>query len=500
MVVQIMTKGHTTTKNLNVNRDMKKIFGILLLGSLSLVSCNDYLNVQPKTQIELDRFLSDEAGFKDALIGVYIQMKDDNAYGARLTQTTIEHLISNWDVTSQSTESRLGLFEYEDERVANSLGSIFSKQYSLIASVNAILGEIDSKRNVFKTPGAYELVKGEALALRAYLHLDLIRLFGPAPQAPAVGSKLAYVTTFSTSLNDHVSYGKFKENLFRDLEESESLLDGKDPFQRYAVDDMRSGKTDLKDGFFGSRYLRMNYYAVRGLRARAHLWYGEKEAAYTIAKEIIETKNEDGSIKFGLGKTVDFSKENFTLVEEHLFGLYDFDLAKKYERSYATLSLKKGEDATLIKDQLYGNTGKDMREALLWQAVTMSNGRKGYIIKKYATKPSTQVSAANDYKQIPLIRIGEIYLIAAETAPLADGLTYLSQFRAARNLDLPAPGTQQDLDLEIVKEYRKEFYAEGQAFYTYKRKNIQKENFLFLPMEATVNYIIPLPKVENVNQ
>lgn len=34
-------------------------------------------------------------------------------------------------------------------------------------------------REVITTPGYYEIMKGEALGLRAFLHFDLLRMFGP---------------------------------------------------------------------------------------------------------------------------------------------------------------------------------------------------------------------------------------------------------------------------------------------------------------------------------
>jgi hypothetical protein len=38
----------------------------------------------------------------------------------------------------------------------------------------------------------------------------------------------------------------------------------------------------------------MNYYAIKALEARAYLWYGNKDSAYTSAKEVIEAKDSNG--------------------------------------------------------------------------------------------------------------------------------------------------------------------------------------------------------------
>lgn len=44
-----------------------------------------------------------------------------------------------------------------------------------------ILDHIHADNGVLLTPGMYEIIRGECLALRAFLHFDLMRLFGPVP-------------------------------------------------------------------------------------------------------------------------------------------------------------------------------------------------------------------------------------------------------------------------------------------------------------------------------
>jgi hypothetical protein len=49
-----------------------------------------------------------------------------------------------------------------------------------------------------------------------------------------------------------------------------------------------------------------------------------------------------------------------------------------------------------------------------------------------------------------------------------------------------------------MPEYRKEFFGEGQAFFTYKRLNAIKASVLWTPTAATINYVVPLPLGELV--
>ncbi|WP_316793210.1 RagB/SusD family nutrient uptake outer membrane protein [Pedobacter frigoris] len=484
---------------------MKKLsfIALVLFSTLSIISCKKFLTVVPKTQMPQNVLFSTEGGFKDALTGAYIQMKESGLYGLAMTQTTMEYLTSSWDVTNNTTEQRIGLFNYADAGVEGSLEGIYAKEYAVIASLNAILGQIDARKDVFTTPGMYETIKSECLAMRAYCHFDVLRLFGPIPVTTDAGNMLPYVTKLSTMPNPKITFDQFKQALLKDLAEAELLVKDIDPITQYSLAQLRSpSQTSVfnpADTYMAYRYLRLNYYAIKGIQARAYLWFNDKDKAYECAKLLIEAKNTDGSPKFRLGTSADMTAQDYVLTAEHIFGLYDFNMYAKFTTNYNGGILKKGTSATTITNQLYGNTGTDIREANLWELITLANQAKCYITKKYkVVEKPTNIAA--DFKQIPMIRISEMYLIAAEVAPLAEGQAYWATFRQSRNIStsiLPTDPLQRSL--EVVKEFRKEFYAEGQSFFAYKRINAPKANFLFAPSAATLNYLIPVPKTDAVN-
>ncbi|ERJ60119.1 RagB/SusD family nutrient uptake outer membrane protein [Sphingobacterium paucimobilis] len=486
---------------------MKKIKYLILLPAalFSLNSCNKYLDVNPKTEMRQDVLFDSEKGFKDALTGVYIQMKSSLSYGNSLTQGTIEALISSWDVTSGTVEQKLGQFNYGDESVINQFNAIFSKQYATIASINAILDNIDKKKSLFKDPKLFTLIKSEAIGLRAFIHLDLLRLYGPIPSDSEKGNQLAYVTTFSKDINQRLSYSEYKSMIMKDISDALEMSKDVDPFLKVSMSQMRSPSVSTgfnpEDNFFAYRYLKMNYYALKGLQARAYLWFGEKDKAFLAAKEVIEAKNDNGTLKFPLATSADYTSKDYTLTREHLFGLYDYKMYDSYISTYQSGKRKKGSTESTIKNTLYGNTGSDMRESALWTLLTLSNASKVNVIRKYEVVEPKTVTIATDFKQIPLIRTSEMYLIAAECAPYVEGINYFKDFYTARNkANIPLPQNEGALLTELVKEYRREFYGEGQAFYNYKRHNSPRTAVIFAPAAAAVNYLLPLPTVENVNQ
>jgi len=471
-------------------KNLKYIIVMLMLVTLTNTSCKDYLTVEPKTEMTQEMLFSTEGGFKDALTGVYIQMKGTNVYGRAMTMTTIEYPISSWDgdaTISTSVPYKLARFNYTDAGVENSLSAIYGAEYKIIASINAILDHIDQNRYVFKSPGVYETIKAECLALRAYCHLDILRLFGPIPTDINTGNKLAYVIHLSKVPNPLLSFAAFQEALLKDLAEAEVLVKDVDPIVK---------NVSPSDSYFANRNLKMNYYAVKALQARAYLWFNNKEKAYECAKMVIDAKDSKGNPTFRLGMATDMAAKDYMLTCEHIFGLHDFALYTKYSSLYVNGVLRKGSTNAVINSQLYGNTGTDIREANLWELINLPQSTaQGYVLKKYKVDES-----GTSFKQIPLLRISEMYMIAIETAQTADAQALWSVFRTSRNLQstiLPADPVL--LQNELLKEYRKEFYAEGQAFFAYKRLNASKANILFVPGDATVNYLIPMPKTEAIN-
>ncbi|MFV0592016.1 MAG: RagB/SusD family nutrient uptake outer membrane protein [Draconibacterium sp.] len=457
---------------------MKKIT-TYILGFLMIIlfsACSDWLTVYPQTEVPRNELLTDEAGFTDASTGIYIKMKDTKAYGLALTMTTLEEVVSSWDVDAQSVESYIGQFDYENADVKTRFEQIYAQQYSTIASINTILDVIDEQQQIFESDGMFEQVKGECLGLRAYIHFDILRIFGPVPSQANGDNILPYVTHLGKEINPHITFAAFKEKLEMDMNEADNLLEIAEKYGNYG----------------GYRSIRMNQQAIKALKARAHLWFGETTEAYTQAKMIIDSTN------LVLGTSADMTNENYSLTGEHIFGLHEFNLYDRYTNNFGNRTLRKGTSSVLVNTELYENTGTDIREANLWEQITADNGAQGYVLKKYKVSSQTPQSFAKDYRRIPLIRLSEIYLIAAETAPSASvAQEYWKAFKESRNLaSIQVPEDHDTFVKEIVKEYRKEFFGEGQAFYTYKRLNVGEDDFLWLPAGTAINYVVPLPDSE----
>jgi len=99
------------------------------------------------------------------------------------------------------------------------------------------------------------------------------------------------------------------------------------------------------------------------------------------------------------------------------------------------------------------------------------------------------------------LKVSEMYLIAAESElnTKVAFSSYLNILKAYRGLSPIDPNsTATILSTEINKEYRKEFVAEGQLFFYYKRLYVNKLPTItaFASNEAVYNLPIPVSEKE----
>ena len=473
---------------------MKRILYTILAFAtlLSVTACNDWLDVSPETEKKKEEMLSKESGYKNVLTGAYIRLKSTSLYGEQLSYGIVEMLAQHWNNTSSgSLANYLKKYDYRASAVESAFSSLYGNLYKVIADVNGLLEEIDANKEVF-SDNNYELVKGEALALRAFCHFDVLRLYGPMPTNLPSDAILPYVTKVSIVPNSKVTYQEFTKQLLADLSEAESLMKDRDPICFNSIAKL-NGTASSDDTFWNYRQLRMNYYAVCALKARVHLWVGDKDEALKYANLIIDAKDDTGKAMYRLGNSDDCASGDLTLSCEHIFNINVQDLA--------ATSIGKGRGDIYQKTQStlrknYYSTGTtDIRYTLMWENVydsywwTYNN-----YFQKYMQSNGMPSLAQNT---IPLIRLYEMYLIAMECSDLATANDLYKVMCVARDIPSVEIADAAQLQNLLVMEYNREFYGEGQAFYAYKRLGIETIIDSNEPGSAAT-YVVPLPKAENI--
>ena len=492
---------------------MKQIAYIILV-AFCLTSCNNWLDVRPDTEQKDNDQFSTTSGFFDALVGCYMSLASSSLYGEKLTISNIESLANLWYVSSSSSryeDADLAKHDYTTDNCKNVVNSVYGGLYRAIVQANMIIKYADEQSEAFTNDTLRYLVQGEAYAIRALCQFDALRLFGQLPQNATQQVMLPY--SYTTSIKEMPAYYDFDEYvtlLKDDLDKAEKLLAISDPILDYTFEELE-GKVNLADNHLYYRQSRLNYWAVKALQARMHLYLGETEDAYQLAKEIIDAKGPDGAPVIELSGASDLDVGYNALPHECLFyvsqtGLYTaaVSLLIGGEQGIAFTDSHLGI-TTDMHDELYqdipSNWGYNRKE-LLW-GQTQSSGRTLYrTLKKYWWDDSQSDGGTADqltHSLIPVLRLSEMYLIAMECAPsLAEAnalyTTYMEDHGISPTI-LNSLANMDEVQEFVINEYRREFFGEGLMFYTYKRLNA-KEILWYDGNVTESTYILPLPETE----
>lgn len=486
----------------------KKIHVLILLTTLFCAACDKWLTVQPETTMAAETLFQTETGITQGLNGVYYVIRGSYGPTSNLGGSgTLECLANTYyfDPLSASDGYFFSVHSYEQSDSQDEvLESIFTNLYNGIANLNSLLNEM-VKNVADLDPETYKIVRGEAYALRALCHLDVLRIWGPVPsEAEAARTYVPYVRENDVNVYPYHTFEQFMDYVQADLDSAEMFLETVEPVltQTFA-------ETESTSNTWPYRKSRCNYYAVLALQARAALWRGDNERALRYAKMVIDAKNEDGTSKFRLTTPADdldnSTETDHSHYSEHIFGLkrYDCDPSNynwpwSYKRGigYSTKSLS---DYVV---ELYGeNYSTDLRYTNFWKGADGSwvDGPDGSLVYQYS---SFTIARYNDFStsletaknNFPIIRLPEMYFIVMECGTLAEANARYEEYCEARNIAFE-PLTEADRKERVMLESLREYVAEGQNFYTYKRNNASHILGCPVTWEAQ-NYILALPEAE----
>jgi hypothetical protein len=479
-----------------------KIFLSLCLSILLLASCSKWLDVKPESQVSAEQLFSTQAGFEEALNGIYTRCSQPGQYGDELTFGFPDVLAQNYSVPAQDYQEYLqtSIYNYGDIDFVSRKDTVWSGLYNGIANCNLILANIENGKK-FLSAVDYGIIKGEALAMRGYLHLDLLRMFAPSyasnPDAPAI----PYITYFSDKVTSLSTVSGALSLIIKDLDSSKDLLKPVDPIlsSSYVVgypSDPTNTEQSNASLFLQSRRTRLNYYAVCGTLARACLYANDKTDALSNALEVIN------SGKFPWTNQSDFISPNpqtidRVLYKELLFCWYIPSMKLTLQKRFTDVTgsyISGGGGNNLY--QTGGVGGTDLRYKEWFQPISDPSGSRLDLIK-YSRDADTNLVPI----VAPALQLSEMYYIAAEcsydTDP-AGAMAYVDAVRHNRGITQPMTAAgKQDFMNQLVQEARKEFYGEGQIFYMYKRLNIPIVAPSGISYPASNNiFVLPLPNNE----
>ncbi|HRN46670.1 MAG TPA: RagB/SusD family nutrient uptake outer membrane protein [Niabella sp.] len=465
-----------------------KIF-ILLISVVLVTSCNKWLDVDLADKVTEEKMFSTPQGYTEALAGVYSAMAASNLYGQSLTMENIDLLAQyyNYDGVS-TTYEKLKNYDYEDAGSQSRIAAIWRNMYAAISGANNIIKWAGKTDNVLSSEMKNQVL-GEAYALRAYLHFDLIRMFCPDVKNEPKAKGIPYNTVFGVSLPPIYTVEENVQLVVNDLKEAE----------KYLVNDPINGVAPytMVDKNSADKYVaRMNLYSVKAMLARVSLMRGDKNSAIQYAKEVVES----GKFRLLDFASTDKSEKEIDILfsDEHIFSLRnknlsDYTIYLHYPEITSTSSRSAYLPFVNVSTMYEGNND-DVRY-IKWFSVINGNFTKFNVDNKVKFFP-----------KMPMIKLSEMYLILSECYLGKDDVKAQSYINTLRNHRIRNNTNWGYLTMDyITQEAKREFIGEGQLLYMYKRLNMGVPTSSGIvgvvpPSDKIFVFPMPLKEIETGNR
>lgn len=449
---------------------MKKSIYIMAFAAV-LAGC-EALDQNPSTSVTTETAITDIEDLANAVNGAYYLA----TYGTRMTMASELSIYADLigpdsyqPSSSGQNASRIAQFAM----TPNDTYGAYYYLYTALATINSAITkglELEDKESA--APYIAELY-----AMRGLFHFHLAVLFAPIPTS---GSS----NTMGIVLSDRVfDIGYIGERA------------GLDKTYDFIVDDLTRA-IDIGLGKERSTG-HMNHWAAMGIRARANLYRGRYAEALQDCNEII--RNSPYTL---------YSIEEYTKVwsqqgsSEMLLEYLQTDTynAQRYSPGYYTSP--KGYSEYGLKPEFYlwlTSDPADVRGRMAADLMQKPEGESDYNPGYYPLKyPGNSGASVPLYvNNIKVMRLSEIYLIAAEAAlhTGGDAKVYMDTLRKQRIEDYTGDGETVTIGT-ILDERRKELFAEGQIAFDFWRNGMSVETVLGTIAPDDFRTVLPIPKEE----
>lgn len=434
---------------------------IILLFVISFTSCKKILDVVSPNEVADGDVFKGVAGLRNARIGMYSTLEDQNYYGA------IYPLVAEC-YTDNGTTGGYDVIDLNDiasRTVQPSniyIENTYIAIYNTIYTANKIINNIDKVADVEADEKSN--ITGEALFVRALANFDLLRMFGEHwDKSSQYGIS---IITSSDAIKTPVA---------------RSTVD--DSYKKI-IQDLQTALNDL-NAYNGNQYISPS--AAKALLARVYLYYGDKTNAAKMASGVIADNN------FSLLGPGDFPQiYTKKLTTESVFELV-FDL--QHPSFYNTNTYLRDDalrsDVNFLANAdlntFFEGRPEDLRSQLVdFENVDVSIQPDGRT-QKYRGEATKDNSAY-------VIRLAEMYLIRAEARGKTTGLADLNTLREARGMsDLTDEDVSTDEDFinAVLDERRAELNFEGHRLFDLARTGKVAD-----VLGEDVNPIMPIPQRE----
>jgi starch-binding outer membrane protein, SusD/RagB family len=402
---------------------------VLLTATTALTSCKkDFLELNSSTSLTPAQALGSEADLLVAVRGAYSSLRNVDLFGRTLP--IIGDILADNAYQSTLNTNRYTFFNnYSYNTTDGNVAGIWGAAYNTILRANNIINSsVASTANV-------DQYKGEAYAIRALSYFTLVRYFArPYTDNPAALG-VPIVTTFNAD---------FKPSR-NTVAEVYALM----------LDDLTKAYTLMTKYTNSSQFSK---YAARALQAKVYITMGDKANALTAALDVI---NNGGFTPLTTANHASYWA-NSVVTTNKLETLFEVSSDAVANLSFDALSYLYSQAGNygdiLASDDLISTfPAGDVRLAL-YPKVTRA-GLQVFSVNKYPV-------ITGDYSDTKVLRLSEMYLIAAEAsypASETNARTYLNFIRTNRGAPaITSTGAQ--LFEDIIAERRRELAFEGDRY------------------------------------
>ncbi len=467
---------------------MKRNFVILILGLGAVFSCAP-LDTEPSDFIAPEFYFNNEAEINNALTGIYDVLGGGGMYGGG------DGLITYWDAADQmyhNSTDRPPQYVYS---AADSWPlSLWQNLYKGIERANVLLANIDKPEITIERRN---VIRGEAMFLRAYYYFVLVQNFGDIPlktNPTASVSDIYYERTPASDVYDFI---------YTEMEEAETLV-------QPITNNNHSG--------------RVTQSAVRGVLARISLYMAgfpnnrtdKYNDALNWSSKLIESGLHDlnpdySQIFINLIQNKYDVKENIWEVEYHTTGVTDpynetgglginngiaqnlqeygfggpqYRVHEKYYRLFEADDARR--DWNIAPYTFVSNSNPPVKQ--YWSEAQIYNRFIGKYRRDYELVPDKIKN--NTGTNFPLLRYADVLLMAAEAenevnGPTEKAIGYLNRVRERAGVAPVTTFKEKDDFRKMIRDERsRELGFEG-----WRRLDLVRWGIFIPTMKALAEYV-----------
>lgn len=438
----------------------------------SLSSCvNDWLDVAPSDGTDADAALTSSSDLDAARTGMYKALKGNSDlvdyYGQQFFVYGDVHAGDDYQYNNLGGSNRASFYYDMNYQTASEFSSSTSSSnvawkspYIVIGRANRIIAAAEggALSDAAEAKATIDQYAAEAKVLRALAHFDLVRIYGKPyteDQGASLGVPLVTGVLESNAKPARSTVAEVYTQVVKDLTEAISS---------------NALATETEPGY-------VSVWGAKAILSRVYLNMGDYANALSVAEDIIKNSGaalwtRDQYFKAWDASTPNESEFLFRLNvagstdNNDLNGIGNLQQREGYKEMVAT---KKFVDM-LTSDP------KDVRNDMFLPATAAKEVATYGTNKVYLNKLRGQGGDLRNVTIVPIIRLSEVYLTAAECAfrnnDKTKAVEYLNDLVKNRTTTVASLATVDNITLDrILIERRKELIGEGQRYFDALRNN-----------------------------